>query len=130
MGVQTSYTLGFLPHDGKCFWRGAELFWRGWFMNKWKVDQAVKNVKPVNGDFKNGAQITVENIGQLPMPTTVLMTFKDGTTQTVKLPVEVWKRNTEWTFQIDSNKEVTNVKLDPQSIVPDINPKNNFWPAN
>lgn len=80
--------------------------------------------------FQNGAQITVENIGQLPMPTTVLMTFKDGTTQTVKLPVEVWKRNTEWTFQIDSNKEVTNVKLDPQSIVPDINPKNNFWPAN
>ncbi|MPT32864.1 MAG: M1 family peptidase [Chryseobacterium sp.] len=109
---------------------GEELnwFWRGWFMNKWKVDQAVKVVKPVNGDFKNGVQITVENIGQLPMPTTVLVTFKDGTTQTVKLPVEVWKRNTEWTFQIDSTKEVTQVKLDPQSIVPDINPKNNAWP--
>ena len=99
-------------------------------MNKWKVDQAVKTVKPVNGDFKNGTQITVENLGQLPMPTTVLVTFKDGTSQTVKLPVEVWKRNTEWTFQINSTKEVTNVKLDPQSIVPDINPKNNAWPAN
>lgn len=110
---------------------GEELnwFWKGWFMNKWKVDQAVKAVKPLNGDFKNGTQITVENIGQLPMPTTVLVTFKDGTTETVKLPVEVWKRNTEWTFQLDSTKEVTNVKLDPQSIVPDINPNNNAWPA-
>lgn len=111
---------------------GEELnwFWRGWFMNKWKIDQAVKNVKPVNGDFKNGAQITVENLGQLPMPTTVEVKFKDGTTEVVKLPVEVWKRNTEWTFQLDSTKEVTQVKLDPKSAVPDVNAKNNVWPAN
>ena len=107
---------------------GEELnwFWRGWFINKWKVDQAVKSVKPMTG----GTQITVENIGQLPMPTTVLVTFKDGTSQTVKLPVEVWKRNTEWTFQVDSAKEVTQVKLDPASRIPDINVKNNIWPAN
>ena len=107
---------------------GEELnwFWRGWFINKWKVDQAVKSVKPMAG----GTQITVENIGQLPMPTTVLVTFKDGTSQTVKLPVEVWKRNTEWTFQVDSAKEVTQVKLDPASRIPDINVKNNIWPAN
>ena len=107
---------------------GEELnwFWRGWFINKWKVDQAVKSVKPVTG----GTQITVENIGQLPMPTTVLVTFKDGTSQTIKLPVEVWKRNTEWTFQVDSAKEVTQVKLDPASRIPDINVKNNIWPAN
>lgn len=107
---------------------GEELnwFWRGWFINKWKVDQDVKSVKPMTG----GTQITVENIGQLPMPTTVLVTFKDGTSQTVKLPVEVWKRNTEWTFQVDSAKEVTQVKLDPASRIPDINVKNNIWPAN
>ncbi|QIY83944.1 M1 family metallopeptidase [Chryseobacterium sp. NEB161] len=107
---------------------GEELnwFWRGWFINKWKIDQAVKSVKPMTG----GTQITVENIGQLPMPTTVLVTFKDGTSQTIKLPVEVWKRNTEWTFQVDSAKEVTQVKLDPASRIPDINVKNNIWPAN
>lgn len=108
---------------------GEELnwFWRGWLMNKWKIDQAVKNVKYVNGDFKNGAQITVENIGQLPMPTTVQVTFKDGTQQTVKLPIEVWKRNTEWTFRIDSTKEIDQVKLDPASQIPDINSTNNTW---
>ena len=108
---------------------GEELnwFWRGWFMNKWKIDQAVKNVKYVNGDFKNGAQITVENIGQLPMPTTVQVTFKDGTKQTVKLPIEVWKRNTEWTFRLDSAKEIDEVKLDPTSQIPDINITNNTW---
>lgn len=106
---------------------GEELnwYWRGWFLNKWKIDQAVKNVKYINGEFKNGVQITVENLGQLPMPTTVQVKFKDGTSKTVKIPVEVWKRNTEWTFKVDSNKEIDEVKLDPASVVPDINPKNN-----
>ncbi|MCG2792460.1 MAG: M1 family metallopeptidase [Weeksellaceae bacterium] len=110
---------------------GEELnwFWRGWFMNKWKIDQGVKAVKPLNGDYKNGAQITVENLGQLPMPTTVEVKYKDGTTQVVKLPIEVWKRNTEWTFKLNSTKEVDQVKLDPASGVPDINSKNNIWTA-
>lgn len=106
---------------------GEELnwFWRGWFFNKWKIDQSVKNVQYVNGDFKNGVQITVENIGQLPMPTTVQIRFKDGTAQIVKIPVEVWKRNTEWTFKVDSKKEIDEVKLDPDSVVPDVNLENN-----
>ncbi|MCE4067487.1 M1 family metallopeptidase [Chryseobacterium gleum] len=106
---------------------GEELnwFWRGWFFNKWKIDQSVKNVQYVNGDFKNGVQITVENIGQLPMPTTVQIRFKDGAAQIVKIPVEVWKRNTEWTFKVDSKKEIDEVKLDPDSVVPDVNLENN-----
>lgn len=108
---------------------GEELnwFWRGWFINKWKIDQAVKTVKYVNGDFKSGAQITVENLGQLPMPTTVQVKFKDGTEQIVKLPVEIWKRNTEWTFKLDSSKEINEVRLDPASQIPDVNSKNNSW---
>lgn len=108
---------------------GEELnwFWRGWFFGKWKIDQSVKAVKYINGDFKNGAQVTVENIGQLPMPTTVQVKFKDGTKQIIQLPIELWKRNTEWTFKVDSNKEIDEVKLDPNSQIPDINVKNNSW---
>ncbi|MDC8101866.1 M1 family metallopeptidase [Chryseobacterium rhizosphaerae] len=108
---------------------GEELnwFWRGWFFNKWKIDQAVKNVKYINGDFKNGAEVTVENLGQLPIPTTVQVKFKDGTLKTVKIPVEVWKRNTEWTFKVEAAKEIDEVKLDPNAVVPDINVKNNTW---
>jgi hypothetical protein len=108
---------------------GEELnwFWRGWFINKWKIDQGIKDVKYVNGDFKNGAQVTVENIGQLPMPTTVQVKFKDGTEKMVKLPIEVWKRNKEWTFKVDSNKEIEQVKLDPNAQIPDVNSQNNLW---
>ncbi|KAA0126633.1 M1 family metallopeptidase [Chryseobacterium sp. SN22] len=108
---------------------GEELnwFWRGWFINKWKIDQGVKDVKYINGDFKNGAQITVENIGQLPMPTTLQVKFRDGTEKIVELPIEVWKRNKEWTFKLDSSKEIEQVKLDPNSQVPDVNSQNNLW---
>lgn len=108
---------------------GEELnwFWRGWFINKWKIDQSVKDVKYVNGDFKNGAQVIVENLGQLPMPTTVQIKFKDGSKQLVKIPVEVWKRNTEWLVKVNSTKEIDEVMLDPDSQVPDVNPKNNTW---
>jgi len=100
-------------------------FWRGWFVNKWKIDQAVTSVKYVNGDFKQGSLYKIENLGQLPMPNTLEITFADGTAQTKALPVEIWKRNTEWTFQLPTTKEIKSVKLDPKGIVPDANPANN-----
>lgn len=106
---------------------GEELtwFWRGWFFNKWKIDQAVKSAKYIDGDFKKGVQITVENIGQLPMPTTVQLKFKDGTSKNVRIPIEVWKRNTEWNFKVDSDKEIKEVQIDPDSQIPDTNLNNN-----
>lgn len=108
---------------------GEELswFWRGWFMNKWKIDQGVKGAKYKEGDFTKGVNITVENIGQLPMPTTVQLTFKDGTKQEVKLPVEVWKKNAEWTFHVPTNKEISTIKLDPTGAYPDADLSNNSF---
>ena len=102
-------------------------FWRGWLINKWKIDQAVTSVKYVNGDYKQGSTYKIENIGQLPMPNTLEITFVDGTTQTKNLPVEIWKRNTEWTFQLPTTKEIKSVKLDPKSIVPDADLSNNTF---
>jgi hypothetical protein len=106
---------------------GEELtwFWRGWFFNKWKIDQAVKSAQYIDGDAKKGVQITIENIGQLPVPTTVQLNFADGTAKSVKIPIEVWKRNTEWTFKVDSDKAIKEIKLDPDSQIPDVNLTNN-----
>ncbi|WP_417427615.1 M1 family metallopeptidase [Halpernia sp.] len=108
---------------------GEELdwFWRGWFINNWKIDQAVDDVKYVNGDAKNGAIISISNLEKMPMPVDVEVKFKDGTTQNIKLPVEIWKRNVNWSFKVNSTKEIASVTLDPKSTVPDINRKNNVW---
>ena len=102
-------------------------FWRGWFQNKWKIDQAVTSVKYKNSDFKQGSILKVENIGQLPMPVQGEITFKDGSNQSFSLPVEVWKRNTQWTFELPTNKEITSVKLDPKGNYPDADPSNNTF---
>jgi hypothetical protein len=59
------------------------------------------------------------------MPTTVQLRFKDGTSKNVKIPIEVWKRNTEWTFKVDSDKEIKEVQIDPDSQIPDTNLNNN-----
>ena len=107
---------------------GEELnwFWRGWFLNKWKIDQAVKSAKYVNGDFTKGVVIKIENIGQLPMPVNMDIKFKDGTIQNVKLPVEVWKRNSEWSFEVPTTKEIVSVQIDPKGTLPDSNPADNI----
>jgi hypothetical protein len=106
---------------------GEELnwFWRGWFMNKWKIDQGVKSVKYVDGNFAKGSLIKLENIGQLPMPVDLEVKYKDGTSQNIKLPVEIWKRNTEWTFEAPTTKEIVSVKLDPKGTLPDADLSNN-----
>lgn len=108
---------------------GEELnwFWRGWFLNKWKIDQAVKSVKYINGDFKKGATIKIENIGQLPMPVNLQIKFKDGTTEDKKLPVEIWKRNSEWSFDVPTTKEITSVTLNPKGDLPDVNISDNVF---
>ena len=108
---------------------GEELswFWRGWFLNKWKIDQAIKSASYVEGDYKKGVVIKLENIGQLPMPTTVEIKFKDGTKQQTKLPIEVWKRNTEWTFKVPTTKEIEIISLDPEGAYPDVDLTNNTF---
>ena len=108
---------------------GEELswFWRGWFLNKWGIDQAVKSVKYVNNNYQDGAIIKIENIGQLPMPTTVLVKFKDGTNQEVKIPIEVWKKTAEWSFKVNSSKEIESVTVDPYGNYPDLDLLNNTF---
>ncbi|SEG12980.1 hypothetical protein SAMN05421847_1487 [Halpernia humi] len=108
---------------------GEELdwFWRGWFVNNWKIDQAVDGVKYVNGDAKKGAIISISNLEKMPMPVDVEVKFKDGTTQEINLPVEIWKRNIDWSFKVNSTKEIASVTIDPKGNIPDINRKNNVW---
>ena len=102
-------------------------FWKGWFLNNWKIDQSVDNVKYENGDFKNGAIVSISNLEQMPMPVDVQIKYADGTLENIKLPVEIWKRNKSWDFRVNSTKEISTVTLDPQNDIPDVNRKNNVW---
>lgn len=102
-------------------------FWRSWIVNNWKLDQAITNVKYTNGDYKQGAVITIANLEKMPMPVFLEIKYKDGTTKDITVPVDVWRRNTEWTLKADTNKEIESVTIDPKGDLPDVNPANNTY---
>ncbi|PZP47812.1 MAG: peptidase M1 [Pseudopedobacter saltans] len=100
-------------------------FWRGWFLNKWKIDQAVKSVTYSATD-KQTALITIENLNKLPMPVDIAIT-QGGKTDTVHLPVEIWQRGGTWTFAHKVESNITKVEIDPLHQLPDVDPSNNIW---
>ncbi len=102
-------------------------FWRGWVLNTWKIDQAVKGVKYVKDKPENGADITIENLEKMPMPVTVLIKEANGQEHRINLPVEVWQRGAEWTFGVPTTSEIKEVILDPDKKLPDWNRDNNDW---
>jgi hypothetical protein len=102
-------------------------FWRGWYINNWKLDQAVRDVKYVKNDPAQGAFITIENLEKMPMPVILEIKTKSGKVSRLKLPVEVWQRNKQWTFIYPSVEEILSVVLDPDKVLPDSNSENNSW---
>jgi len=102
-------------------------FWRSWFMNNWSLDQGVSKVKYVKGDAKNGAQVTIENLDKMVMPVVVEIKTKSGVVSRKSLPVEIWERNKEWTFKVDTDEELDSITLDPDNSLPDSNSENNVW---
>ena len=105
-------------------------FWRGWFLNNWKVDQAVLDVEYPESNPANGAIITIENREQLPMPATVEVKETGGKTGRVKLPVEVWMHGPVWKFLYPSTRKIELVTIDPDKDLPDNNERNNIWRGN
>ncbi len=108
---------------------GEDLDWffKGWFMKKWAIDQAVESIDYVNGAPQNGAKITLLNKQEMPMPVDLKITFDNGQTKRVKLPVEIWLTGAEYVYHLDSDTKIKSVEIDPDHLVPDINPMNNIF---
>ncbi|MDX2194439.1 MAG: M1 family metallopeptidase [Gemmatimonadales bacterium] len=113
-------------------------FWRGWFYTTHANDQAVTSVEMQDADSLVGttargsryARITVENRGGLVMPLHLEIGFADGTTERVKLPVDVWRRNERsFTYGFFTGKVVTSVVVDPDEAFADVNREDNRWSA-
>lgn len=104
-------------------------FWRGWFMNQWKIDQAVEEVSYEQRDPEKGSIITIANLEKLPMPVTVEVTESNGKKGRVQLPVEIWQHGAVWKFRYNSTSPLSKVVIDPDKTLPDVNKNNNTWSA-
>ena len=63
------------------------------------------------------------------LPVVIDIKFKNGTVTRVKLPVEIWQKNSDWSFKNDSTEEIESITLDPDHVFPDVNSSNNVWSA-
>lgn len=102
-------------------------FWRGWFLNNWRLDVGVRDVKYVSGDASKGALITLDNLDKLAMPISLDIKLKSGKVERLNLPVEIWERNTSFVVKYPSTEEIESVTFDPDKVLPDYNSDNNVW---
>nr|WP_315197229.1 M1 family metallopeptidase [uncultured Flavobacterium sp.] len=102
-------------------------FWKGWFVNNWSLDQGINSVKYVKNDPSKGAIITIENFEKMAMPVILDVKTKSGKVTRVNLPVEIWQRNIDWSFKVNTTEEIQSVVIDPGHVFPDINESNNIW---
>jgi len=79
---------------------------------------------------KNYYELHFSNIGGLVMPIILEFTFVDRTTEVIRIPAEIWKRNSKEVKKVFIlDKEVSNVRLDPFLETADVDLNNNSWPA-
>jgi hypothetical protein len=75
-------------------------------------------------------ELTFSNKGGLVMPIIIEWTYKDGTKEIDRIPVQVWRKNeNKVTKTFMKNKEVASILIDPMRETADINTANNTWPA-
>jgi hypothetical protein len=102
-------------------------FWRGWFVNNWRLDVAVNDVKYVNNDPKQGSLITITNMDKMVMPVTLEIKTVSGKISRINYPVEIWERFDSRTFKYPSTEAIESVTYDPDRVMPDYNQANNVW---
>jgi len=74
-------------------------------------------------------EITFDKPGGIPMPLIVEYTYADGTKESITYPAEIWRKNdSEVTRVMATEKELTNIVIDPKLETADIDTENNSWP--
>ena len=82
-------------------------------------------------DGKNIYQLTFTNKGGLVTPLVIEWTYKDGSKEIEKIPAEVWRINEQQVTKVFvKEKEVTNIVLDPNAELADVDVTNNSFPKN
>jgi len=97
---------------------GMELdwFWREWIEVTARLDVAIAAVR--------GGEVEIENRGDMVMPVELELTYADGATERVKLPVEMWNLGPRFVYRVAAGRQVTAARLDPRGVYPDVDRSN------
>lgn len=100
-------------------------FWREWVMTATRLDQAVDTV--VAGPH-GVTEVRLSSLGTMIMPAELKLTFAGGSTETVRLPVEMWNLGPRFTYRVRGKPAVRSAELDPRHALPDVDRANNRYP--
>jgi Peptidase family M1 domain len=105
-------------------------FWKGMFLENYKLDQAITDVKYVSEDSSKGALVTITNLDRMAMPVILQYETVSGKTAQIKIPVEVWQNGNTWIEKLNTTEKLKSVTIDPEHVFPDVNVDNNTWTGN
>ena len=102
-------------------------FWKGMFIENYKLDQAITGVQYVNNDSSKGALIRIANLDRMAMPIYLSYETQSGKNDSIKIPVEVWQNGSSWIVKLNTTENLKSVTIDPEHVFPDVNVDNNTW---
>jgi hypothetical protein len=98
-----------------------DFFWRDWIYTTARLDQAVDSV----GVADSVQKVFLTNRGTMTLPLEMDLTYADGSTERVRLPVEMWNLGPAFAYRVRGDKRVTAVEVDPRHALPDVDRSNN-----
>ena len=100
-------------------------FWKAWFFEHSYID--VKLASAIK--TAAGYAVTLENVGGMPAPVNLVVTYRDGTTESVHQTPAIWRPNVKRAVvQLATKKPVQSIAL-TGGIWMDADPSNDRWPA-
>jgi hypothetical protein len=100
-------------------------FWRGWLYTTARLDQSVDSITT---RAEGGSNVWVGSRGTMLMPAELALTFADGTSETVRLPVQMWNLGPRFMYRVPGGKRVVKAVIDPRQALPDVERGNGVWP--
>ncbi len=106
--------------------RALDWYWRQWVYTTSRLDQVAVGFTLLPHD---SVRITLENRREMVMPAELKVTFFDGTSETRRIPIEMWNYGRRFTLRMGTGgKRVRAIELDPRHAYPDVDRGNNRWP--
>ena len=98
-------------------------FWRSWFFEPNYIDIALTGV----ATSSNGSKVTLTNIGGMPAPVDLVVTYADGSTETLHQTPAIWRANPA-RATVSLAKKPQSIQLE-HGIWMDTDTSNDSWPA-
>lgn len=102
-------------------------------LDKKEYDEFTKKLsdedKALLNSNKQFYELNFTNIGGIPMPLIINVTYADNSTEVIRIPAEIWRQYEDKVSRVlILDKEVTSFRLDPFLETADTDLDNNSWP--